>query len=184
MPKSQKCGKLISCNKYIVTWSELENSSHINPYLCAHFLLEENKMPEKYFQILMKLCHKAIKHKEVPIAAIIVHENKIIAKAYNTRKSKNNPLNHAEMLVIKKASQKLKSWRLNNCDLYVTLKPCSMCESTIKQARLSNVYYLLEKPENKKEYYKTNFSQANIRTQSEEYSQYLTDFFKNLRDKA
>ena len=141
-------------------------------------------MPEKYYQILMNLCRKASKKDEVPIAAILVDNDKIIAKAYNTRKTKNNVCNHAEMLVIKKASRKLKDWRLDNCSIYVTLKPCSMCEAAIRQARIKNVYYLLDKPESKKEYYKTNIEQANTRTQIDKYSQYLKDFFKNLRDKA
>lgn len=87
------------------------------------------------------------------------------------------------MLVISKASRKLKDWRLNDCDLYVTLKPCSICENIIKQSRIQNVYYLLSKPNNKKEYNKTKFVETNNSMQKEEYSQYLSDFFKLRRDK-
>ncbi len=141
-------------------------------------------MQEKYFEILLKLSKKAFKKQEVPVSALIVKDNKILATSYNTRKSKKNVCNHAEMLVIKKASRKLHDWRLNNCDLYVTLKPCSMCESAIKQARISHVYYLLDKLDFKKEYNKTEFSKANIRTLEEKYSQELKDFFAIIRDKS
>ncbi len=140
-------------------------------------------MEEKYFDILLKLAQKAAKKDEVPVSALITYNNKVIAKAYNTRVSKKNVCNHAEMLVIKKASRKLKDWRLQDCDLYVTLKPCPMCESAIKQARINNVYYLLEKPSSKKEYNKTKFTKANIRTQEQTYAQYLSDFFQKKRDK-
>ena len=115
----------------------------------------DDKVEEKYFNILMKLAIKASKKNEVPVSALIVKNGKIIAKAYNKRNKSKYIMDHAELLVIKKASEKLKDWRLNNCDLYVTLKPCSICESAIKQSRIKNVYYLLEKPNNKKEYSKT-----------------------------
>lgn len=131
----------------------------------------------------MKLAKKATKHQDVPISALIVKNNKIIAKAFNTKEKTNNVCNHAEVLVISKASRKLKDWRLNDCDLYVTLKPCSICENIIKQSRIQNVYYLLSKPNNKKEYNKTKFVETNNSMQKEEYSQYLSDFFKLRRDK-
>lgn len=131
----------------------------------------------------MKLAKKATKHQDVPVSALIVKNNKIIAKAFNTKEKTNNVCNHAEVLVISKASRKLKDWRLNDCDLYVTLKPCSICENIIKQSRIQNVYYLLSKPNNKKEYNKTKFVETNNSMQKEEYSQYLSDFFKLRRDK-
>lgn len=140
-------------------------------------------MKEEYFNILIKLAKKASKMDEVPISAIIVKNNKIIAKAINKREKEQNVLNHAEIIAIKKASRKLKNWRLFNCDLYVTLKPCNMCENIIKQSRLRNVYYLLDKPETKKEYDKTQFIKANICTYEQMYSKILTDFFQKKRDK-
>ncbi|MCI8670552.1 MAG: nucleoside deaminase [Bacilli bacterium] len=140
-------------------------------------------MNDKYYSILMKLAKKATKHQDVPVSALIVKNNKIIAKAFNTKEKTNNVCNHAEVLVISKASRKLKDWRLNDCDLYVTLKPCSICENIIKQSRIQNVYYLLSKPNNKKEYNKTKFVETNNSMQKEEYSQYLSDFFKLRRDK-
>lgn len=143
----------------------------------------DDKVEEKYFNILMKLAIKASKKNEVPVSALIVKNGKIIAKAYNKRNKSKYIMDHAELLVIKKASEKLKDWRLNNCDLYVTLKPCSICESAIKQSRIKNVYYLLEKPNNKKEYSKTKFGKTNIRTQEEKYNQILSGFFAKKRDK-
>ncbi len=141
-------------------------------------------MPEKYFQILIKLAEQAYEHDEVPISAILVKDDKIIAKAYNTKESTHNVTNHAEMLVIKKASGKLKTWHLEDCDIYVTLKPCPMCESALKQAHIRNVYYLLDKLDYKKEYTKTKIVKANIRTQKDEYYQYLKGFFQKKRDKS
>ena len=140
-------------------------------------------MKEEYFNILIKLAKKASKMDEVPISAIIVKNNKIIAKAINKREKEQNVLNHAEIIAIKKASRKLKNWRLFDCDLYVTLKPCNMCENIIKQSKLRNVYYLLDKPETKKEYDKTQFVKTNICTYEQMYSKILTDFFQKKRDK-
>ena len=115
------------------------------------------KMENKIIKELIKLSNKALKKKEVPVSAIITCNDKIIAKAYNKREKKNNVLGHAEIICIRKATKKLKNWKLTKCNLYVSLKPCSMCQEVIKQARIENVFYLLEKPEYKKEYNNTNF---------------------------
>ena len=138
-------------------------------------------MNDKYLKQLIKLAKKASKKKEVPISAIIVKDGKIISKAFNKRIKNNNVLDHAEIMAIRKAEKKLKDWRLFDCDLYVTLKPCSMCETIIKQARIKNVYYLLEKLNSKKEYNKTNF--IKISKNEQMYYSILQDFFKKKRDK-
>lgn len=166
------------CNKYIVIWSGPEGSSHVNPYLCALFYWVII-MNEKYINQLIKLAKKASKKNEVPISAIIVKNDKIISKAFNMRVKNNNVLDHAEIIAIKKAEKKVKDWRLFDCDLYVTLKPCSMCEIIIKQSRIRNVYYLLEKLESKKDYNKTKFIKLNENEQT--YSDILEDFFKKKR---
>jgi len=140
-------------------------------------------MNEKYFDILIKLAQKAYNKNEVPVSAIIVHNERIIAKAYNKRQKNKNIFGHAEMLAIKKASGKLKDWRLNNCDLYVTLKPCNMCMAAINQSRIRNVYYLIDKEKTKKEYYKTNYSKTNVCTYEEKYKTILKGFFEKKRDK-
>lgn len=140
-------------------------------------------MNEKYLDVLLRLAEKASRKNEVPVSALIVYNDKIIAKEYNTRQKKQSVLNHAEINVISKASKKLKRWHLNECDLYVTLKPCNMCESVIKQSRIKNVYYILDKLEFKKEYNKTTFAKTNNSTIENKYANYLKEFFQKRRDK-
>ncbi len=140
-------------------------------------------MNEEYFDKLVKLAKKCAEKNDVPVSAIIIRNNKIIATAYNKRNKKRNSLYHAEIIAINKACKKLKKWILDDCDLYVTLKPCSMCEGAIRQSRIKNVYYLLDKPDNKKEYYKTNISKANISVYNDKYLLILKDFFQKKRDK-
>lgn len=140
-------------------------------------------MQEKYLKTLMKLAKRASAKNEVPVSAIIVKNDKIISKAFNKREQSHNVLAHAEVIAIKKASKKLKTWRLFDCDLYVTLKPCSICENIIKQSRIRNVYYLIDKPDTKKEYNKTKFSKMNICTYEQMYGLILKNFFQKKRDK-
>ena len=146
------------------------------------FLLGDN-MDEKYLKILIKLSQKAVKSNEVPVSAIIVKNDKIISKAYNRRTKNRNILDHAEIIAIKKASKKLKDWRLFDCDLYVTLKPCSICENIIKQSRIRNVFFLLEKPLNKKEYSKTKFQKLENNDYEHTYDIILKEFFAKKRNK-
>ena len=79
--------------------------------------------------------------KDIPIGAVIVKDGEIIARAVNEREKEQNAVNHAEIVAIQKANKKLNNWRLNDCELYVTLEPCPMCASAILQARISKVYY-------------------------------------------
>ena len=92
-----------------------------------------------FLNLAMKQAEKAYKKGEVPIGAVIVKNNKIISSAFNLREKKQNALYHAEILAINKACKKLNSWRLNDCELYVTLEPCSMCAGAILNARLKKV---------------------------------------------
>lgn len=135
-------------------------------------------MNESYQQILYRLAMKAYKKGDIPVAAILVKDNKIVTKAYNKRFRNNSLLGHAEIICILKSTKKLKSWRLNDCDLYVTLEPCAMCREVIKEARVRNVYYLCDKTKNVLN--KTNFIKLNSST-SDIYSRLLTDFFDTLR---
>ena len=98
-------------------------------------------MQNNYIKIALIEAEKAFKLDEVPVGAIIVKDNKIIAKAFNKKERNNNPIDHAEMIVIKKACKKLKNWRLNGCSIYITLEPCSMCLSALIQSRIDNIYY-------------------------------------------
>jgi len=133
---------------------------------------------EKYFKILEKMMLKAYKNNEVPVAALMVYNNKVISKGINKRNLSNNVLDHAEIIAIKKANKRLKSWRLTDCDLYVTLEPCEMCKKIIEESRISNVYYMLKSKTNKTN--KTNyiFLENDF---SKMIKQNMMDFFKNKR---
>lgn len=118
---------------------------------------------------------KAYRKNEIPVAAIVVRNGKIISKSYNKRNITNNPLHHAEIICLIKASKKLKTWKLSDCDMYVTLEPCPMCKSVINESRIRNVYFLSSK--SKSIHYKTKYSLCyNIK-----FSDLLTSFFKRLR---
>lgn len=94
---------------------------------------------EKFMKEAIKQAKKAYKIEEVPIGCVIVHEGKIIARAYNKRNYKKSTLAHAEILAIQKASKVLNDWRLEGCTMYVTLEPCQMCAGAIVQARVDKV---------------------------------------------
>ena len=78
---------------------------------------------------------------EVPIGCVIVYNDKIIARGHNVRETKRNPLGHAEIIAINKASKKLNRWRLDDCDIYITIEPCIMCAGAIIQSRIRHIYY-------------------------------------------
>ena len=88
----------------------------------------------------LKEAKKAYKKQEIPVGAVIVENGKIIARAHNLKETKKNTIAHAEILAISKASKKLKSWRLSNCDMYITLEPCSMCAGAIVLSRINKIY--------------------------------------------
>ena len=89
----------------------------------------------------LKEAKKAYKKLEVPVGCVIVKDGKIIARAHNLKETKYDTTKHAEILAIQKASKKLESWRLIDCDMYVTLEPCPMCAGAIIQSRIKNLYY-------------------------------------------
>lgn len=82
----------------------------------------------------------ALTLKEVPVGAVIVKDNNIIARAYNLRETTGDPTAHAEILAIKRAAEVIGNWRLTGCSLYVTLEPCPMCAGAIIQSRISKLY--------------------------------------------
>lgn len=96
---------------------------------------------EKYMNIALLEAEKAYQKDEVPVGAVIVKNNKIISKAYNQREHYQDPTKHAEIIAIQKACKKLGSWRLEDCDIYITLEPCSMCAGTILWSRMRKVVY-------------------------------------------
>ena len=97
---------------------------------------------DKYFMNqAYKEAIKALNIDEVPVGAVIVKDNKIIARAHNLKETLNLSTAHAEILVINKASKKLKTWHLDDCIMYVTLEPCVMCAGAIIQSRIKKVVY-------------------------------------------
>ena len=96
---------------------------------------------EKYMKQAIKQALKAQEKDEVPIGCVIVKDDKIIARGYNLRQSKQQSYAHAEMIAIQKACKKLGTWRLEDCELYVTLEPCPMCAGAILQSRIKKVIY-------------------------------------------
>lgn|SRR5574344_82306 len=97
-------------------------------------------MNNNFMNEALKQAEKAYEKDEVPVGAVIVKDNVIVAKAYNKREEKLSSLAHAEIECINKACKKLKTWRLENCEMYVTLEPCAMCAGAITQARIKKVY--------------------------------------------
>ncbi len=97
-------------------------------------------MQEKFMKLALKEAKKAYDKGEIPVGAIIVKDGEVISKAHNLKELKNDTTKHAEILAIQRASKKLKSWRLENCEMYVTLEPCSMCAGALIQSRIKKVY--------------------------------------------
>lgn len=137
-------------------------------------------MNNNIYEEIIHLAKKSLKHNDVPVGAVIVKNNKIISKGFNKREKNKLTINHAEIDAITKANRKLHSYFLYDCDLYVTLKPCEMCEKVINNARIKNVYYLLDKPNFKKEYKKTNiiYQQSDF---EKVYRKMIQNFFNKLR---
>ncbi|MFS0878335.1 tRNA adenosine(34) deaminase TadA [Solibacillus isronensis] len=151
----------------------------------------ENK-DHHYMQEALEEAKKAAALGEVPIGAVIVYKDEIIARAHNLRETTQNALTHAESMAIQEACSKIGSWRLEETTLYVTLEPCPMCAGAILQSRVPRVVYgardikagcvdslyrLLNDPRFNHECTVTEGVMA------EECGQILTDFFKALRDR-
>ena len=147
-------------------------------------------MQEKFMKEALKEAKKAYDKLEVPVGAVIVKDGKIIARAHNLKETKCDTTNHAEIIAIQKASKKLKSWRLLDCEMYVTLEPCSMCAGAIINSRIKKVYIgandektgavgsVLNLFEDYKFNHNVEFEKGILK---EECENILKDFFKNLR---
>ncbi len=134
---------------------------------------------------------KAYSKGEIPVGCVIVYENKIIAKAHNLRETNQTTISHAEVIAINKACKKIGSWRLEECDMYVTLEPCPMCAGAIIQSRIKNLYYGAKDSKTGaagsvinlfdfKFNHKVNVFEGIFEEESKELIQ---DFFKKLRKK-
>lgn len=138
----------------------------------------------------LKQAKKAYKINETPIGCVIVFEDKIIARAYNKRNTSKNPLAHAELIAIKKASKYLGDWRLEECTMYVTLEPCQMCAGALIQSRIKKVVIGCMNPKagccgsvmNLFQVDKFNHKvETEIGVMQEECSDLIKQFFKELR---
>ena len=145
---------------------------------------------ERFINEALKEAKKAYKKLEIPVGAVIVKDGEIIARAHNVKEEKNDATKHAEILAIQKASKKLETWRLNDCEMYVTLEPCSMCAGAMIQARLKKVYIgtmdektgacgsVLNLP---KDYKFNHIVEIEYGILQPECEKILKDFFKELR---
>lgn len=148
-------------------------------------------MDQKFMEIAIEHAKKAFSEGEVPVGAVIVKDNEVIAVGRNKRESSKNALSHAEIEAINNACEKLGGWRLWECDIYVTLEPCPMCAGAIINARIPNVYFgaydknfgccgstlnILELQNSFKPHYEGGIMEK-------ECSEILSYFFKKLRQK-
>ena len=96
---------------------------------------------EKFMTLALKEADKAEQKEEVPIGCVIVNDGKVVARAHNLKQTKRLATAHAEVLAIEKACRKLKDWRLEDYEIYVTLEPCAMCAGAIASARIKKAYF-------------------------------------------
>ena len=137
-------------------------------------------MNEYYMNIAIKEAKKAYKYEEVPVGAVIVKDNKIIAKAFNKKEKTMNVIKHAEVIAISKACKKLKNWRLEDCEIYVTMEPCMMCSGAIQQSRIKKIVYGVK---NEKYGYTDQLKNIKIISQicEKECRELVQSFFKKRR---
>ena len=145
---------------------------------------------DRFMKEALKQANKAYDKGEVPIGAIVVKDGKIISRAYNKRETEMKATSHAEIIAIEKACKKLNNWRLNDCDLYVTLEPCPMCAGAILNSRIKNLYFgaydkksgAIVSNLNMLDYefcnHRTNYESEIMKIECEKI---IKDFFKELR---
>lgn len=149
-------------------------------------------MKKNYMEEALKEALKSRKFGDVPVGAVIVHNNKIIAKGHNMRNRKHSVIMHAEIVAIHKACKKLRDWRLEDCTMYVTLEPCAMCAGAILQSRMDKLVYgaksdkagcvggILNILQNDKLNHQVKVENGLC---EEECSKLLKDFFEDIRNK-
>lgn len=148
-------------------------------------------MQEKFMKEALKEAKKAYEKEEIPVGAIIAKDGKIIARAHNQKETKKDTTKHAELLAIQKASTKFDAWRLEDCEMYVTLEPCTMCMGAIINSRLKKLYF--GTPDQKTgacgsfidltQYKYNHIVEIEQGILQEECEQILKKFFKELREK-
>ena len=124
----------------------MEGLESLDQFIHKGFFLKENSYDLTFMEEALKLAKTAEKQGEVPVGAVLVHKNQIIASTFNQKESLKKATAHAEILAIEKASSQLGRWRLNDCTLYVTLEPCPMCAGALVTARLKRLVYACKDP--------------------------------------
>lgn len=142
------------------------------------------KIENNFMKVAVNEAKKALKIGEIPVGCAVFQNGVLISSAHNYRESKNNSILHAEIIAISDACEKLGSWRLNDCVMYVTLEPCMMCMGAIVESRIKKVYFGAYN-NNEQMYDKNKISKlvdCNL-LENNECANLLSDFFKNKRKK-
>lgn len=138
----------------------------------------------------LKEAEKAYKHNEVPIGAVVVRNGKIVSRGHNCREKKQNAIKHAEIIAIERACKKLKSWRLDDCEIYVTLEPCPMCAGAIANARIRRLIFGASEKTSGDNLCRSILTSTRLnhkveicedKQNQQQCAKLLTDFFKNKR---
>lgn len=141
-------------------------------------------MEDIFVDKIIDLSMKAFFNDEIPVGAIVVRNNKIIGEGMNSRNKDSSVIGHAEINAIEMACKNIGDWRLDGCDLYVSLLPCMMCTGAIIESRINRVYYLCDRTN---VCFKTsdfiNVEKIGDSIKSEEYLKLLQLFFENKRNK-
>ena len=136
---------------------------------------------------LFELSDISIKNDDFPVSAIIFNDNyEIISEGYNKRNLSNKTVDHAEIIAITAANEKLNSWRLDDCNMIVTLEPCDMCNTVIREARLKKVFYIVPRYEyknisNKTIFEKFDFCDKKYDKKTSKYIREISNFFVDKR---
>ena len=148
-------------------------------------------MQNKFMKSALKCAQKAFEEGEVPIGAVVVCDGKIISRGHNRRTKKQIATAHAEIEAIEKACRKLKSWRIPECELYVTLEPCPMCMGAMLNARIKKVYFGAYEAKGRSltnELSVSNLVNHRIEVEGgimkDECAQILSEFFSQMRERT
>jgi len=153
-------------------------------------LSTDDNSDEKFMKAAIEAAFVAEENGDVPIGAVVVYENKIIAKGYNQRHQLNDPTAHAEIIALTAAAEFIGNWRLNGCAIYVTLEPCTMCAGALVNARMDRLVYGCDDPKAgacKSLYNIVQDERLNHRLEvtsgvmAQECSTILSDFFRRRR---
>ena len=124
-----------------LVFSKTLSYKHLLFFFIGIFILNSTQLDHFFISKALELATKASSFDEVPVGALITQDQEIIAEGFNQKENLKNPLLHAEIIAITKATKKLNTWRLSNCTLYTTLEPCLMCAGALIQARIKRVVF-------------------------------------------